>query len=94
MKTIYKFFLLALTFFSSANPQIRDISILSVQNTSQPIEELTSDLLNKADTILNEFNRADRYEISFNSAGLASGVYIYRMKVNDLITSKKMLLIK
>ena len=45
-------------------------------------------------TVLNEFKRADRYEITFNSAGLASGVYIYRMKVNDFITSKKMVLVR
>jgi len=53
-------------------------------------------------TILNEFQKADRYEIDFNAMGLASGVYIYRMKVNDpetssgqgFIQSKKMVLIK
>jgi len=51
-------------------------------------------------TIVNEFQKADRYEIEFNSLsvlggrGLASGVYIYRIKVNDFIESKKMLLIK
>ncbi|MCW9098342.1 MAG: T9SS type A sorting domain-containing protein, partial [Ignavibacteriaceae bacterium] len=48
----------------------------------------------KVKTILNEFKKADRYEVTFNSAGLASGVYIYRMKVNDFITSKKMVLVK
>ncbi len=48
----------------------------------------------KAKTILNEFRRADRYEVTFNSTGLASGIYIYRMKVNDFITSKKMVLLK
>jgi hypothetical protein len=45
-------------------------------------------------TILNEFKKADRYEVKFNSFGLASGVYIYRMKVNDFIQSKKMLLLR
>jgi hypothetical protein len=45
-------------------------------------------------TILNEFQKADRYEVEFNSFGLASGVYIYRMKVNEFIESKKMVLIK
>jgi BNR repeat-like domain/Secretion system C-terminal sorting domain len=48
----------------------------------------------KVGTILNEFQKADRYEINFNAVGLASGVYIYRMKVNDFIESKKMLLLK
>jgi hypothetical protein len=48
----------------------------------------------KVKTLLNEFKRADRYEVTFNSVGLASGVYIYRLKVNDFITSKKMVLIR
>ena len=45
-------------------------------------------------TILNEFKKADRYEVKFDAGGLASGVYIYRMKVNDFITSKKMVLVR
>ena len=45
-------------------------------------------------TILNEFKRADRYEITFNGAGLASGVYFYTLKVNNFIKTKKMILIK
>lgn len=45
-------------------------------------------------TILNEFQKVDRYEVHFNASGLASGVYIYRMTVNDFIESKKMMLIK
>jgi Secretion system C-terminal sorting domain len=45
-------------------------------------------------TVLNEFKRSGRYEVGFNAVGLASGVYIYRMKVNDFITSKKMILLR
>ncbi|HSD63359.1 MAG TPA: T9SS type A sorting domain-containing protein [Ignavibacteriaceae bacterium] len=45
-------------------------------------------------TLLNIFQKADRYEVEFNGSGLASGIYIYRMKVNDFIASKKMVLIK
>lgn len=56
--------------------------------------ELFDILGQKVKTMLNEFQNADRYEISFNAVGLASGVYIYRMKVNDFIQSKKMLLIR
>jgi len=41
-----------------------------------------------------EFNQEDRYDVNFNATGLASGVYIYRMKVNDFITSKKMILLR
>ena len=45
-------------------------------------------------TLVNEEKPIGNYEIDFSSNGLASGVYIYRMKVNDFITSKKMILIK
>jgi len=51
-------------------------------------------------TILNEIKKADRYEVDFNSLsvsggrGLASGVYIYRMQVNNFLGSKIMLLLK
>jgi len=48
----------------------------------------------KVKTILNEFKKADRYEVTFNSAGLASGIYIYQLRVNDYINSKKMVLVK
>jgi hypothetical protein len=48
----------------------------------------------KVKTILNEFKRADRYEVTFGSTGLASGIYIYQLRVNDYITSKKMVILK
>jgi hypothetical protein len=48
----------------------------------------------KVKTILNEFKKGDRYEVTFNAAGLASGVYIYQLRVNDYIISKKMVILK
>ena len=45
-------------------------------------------------TLLNEFKKADRYQLDFNANGLASGVYIYRMMINDFVQSKKMVLLK
>lgn len=48
----------------------------------------------EVETIVNEFKKANRYEVEFNSFGLASGVYVYRMKVNDFIESKKMVLLR
>jgi hypothetical protein len=48
----------------------------------------------EARTIVNEFKKADRFEVDFDASGLASGVYIYRMQVNDFITSKKMVLLR
>jgi hypothetical protein len=48
----------------------------------------------KVKTVINEFQKADRYEVKFSSTGLASGVYIYQLRVNDFITSKKMMIIR
>ncbi len=56
--------------------------------------EIFNVLGQKVTTILNKFQNADRDEVEFNGSALASGIYIYRMKVNDFITSKKMVLIK
>ena len=64
--------------------------------------ELFDILGQKVKTILNEFKDAGRYEVGFSSTGLASGVYIYQLRVSDpesglgqvFITSKKMMLLK
>ena len=45
-------------------------------------------------TLINEYQKADRYEVTFSSVGLASGVYIYQLRVNDYISSKKMILLR
>ncbi len=45
-------------------------------------------------TLKNEFQKANRYEVQFNSKGLASGVYIYKLQVNDYSESKKMMILK
>jgi hypothetical protein len=43
---------------------------------------------------VNEFQQADRYEVNVNANSIASGVYIYQLRINDFITSKKMVLIR
>jgi len=48
----------------------------------------------KVKTVLNEFKNVGRYETLFSSTGLASGVYVYQLRVNEFITSKKMVLIR
>ena len=45
-------------------------------------------------TLVNELKNQGRYSVNFDASGLASGVYIYRIKVNDYISTKKMLLVK
>jgi len=45
-------------------------------------------------TLVNEQKVAGRYQAIFNASSLASGVYIYRLNVNDFISVKKMVLLK
>jgi len=57
---------------------------------------------NEVAALVNEEKSAGSYEVEFNAISLASGVYIYRMKVNDpetssgqgFIQSKKMVLVR
>ena len=53
------------------------------------------DILGKEVAILvNEQKNQGRYSINFDASRLASGVYIYQLRVNDYVSSKKMLLLK
>ena len=53
------------------------------------------DILGKeVDRLVNEFQQQGRYSVNFDASKLASGVYIYRIKSNDYVSSKKMMLIK
>lgn len=53
------------------------------------------DLLgNRVVTLVDDYTPAGNYEVTFNSAGLSSGVYFYQLSVGDLKTTKSMLLIK
>jgi len=45
-------------------------------------------------TLVNEEKSADSYEYKFNASTLASGVYIYQLKVDNNVLSKRMILVK
>ena len=45
-------------------------------------------------TLVNEEMVAGKHEVNFNASSLASGVYIYRINVNDYTNVKKMVLLK
>ncbi len=49
---------------------------------------------NEIETLVKEYQAADRYEIIFDGSTLASGIYIYRLIVNNFVSAKKMMLIK
>jgi hypothetical protein len=44
--------------------------------------------------IINEQLQPGSYEVNFNSAGLSSGVYFYKLKAGDFSTAKKMVISK
>lgn len=45
-------------------------------------------------TLVNEIKQPGQYEVSFDASSLPSGIYIYRIKSGNYLSSKKMLLIK
>ncbi len=82
---------------------IKTIQIHSIQQQQFSYElpqdgmvtiEIFDILGQRVGTLINEYQKADRYEVTFSSVGLASGVYIYQLRVNDYISSKKMILLR
>jgi hypothetical protein len=45
-------------------------------------------------TLVNEKQKAARYEVSFDGKALASGVYFYKLIVGNFVSTKKMMLLK
>lgn len=53
------------------------------------------DILGKeVSSLVNEQKNPGRYSVNFGASQLAAGVYIYQLRVNDYVSSRKMLLIK
>ncbi|MFC2103378.1 T9SS type A sorting domain-containing protein [Bacteroidota bacterium] len=49
---------------------------------------------NEIIVLVNEELQAGHHEIEFNGNGLSNGVYIYQINANDIVETKKMILIK
>ncbi|MFN3871907.1 MAG: T9SS type A sorting domain-containing protein [Ignavibacterium sp.] len=53
------------------------------------------DLLgNEIQTLVNEFQTQNYYEINFNAENLSSGIYFYQMKAGEFVQTKKMILLR
>ena len=60
-----------------------------------PVQLKVYDILgNEIATLVNEEKLAGSYEVDFSATGLASGVYIYRLKTDEFISSKKLIILK
>ncbi len=49
---------------------------------------------NEVGILVNEEKPAGEYEVTFNSSGLASGVYVYKLTSGNFSESKKLILLK
>jgi len=59
------------------------------------VELVVYDILSaQVKVLVNEEQDAGYYKISFNADGLASGIYIYRIKAGSFVETKKMILMK
>ena len=64
---------------------------LSLQDVSLIIYDI---LGNEIAMLVNERQSAGSYSYNYNGKGLPSGVYIYKLKTNNFVETKKMLLVK
>ncbi|HSD63196.1 MAG TPA: phospholipase D-like domain-containing protein, partial [Ignavibacteriaceae bacterium] len=62
---------------------------------SERVELIIYDILGrKVETLYNKVAPAGIVDVDFNAGNLASGIYIYRIKAGDFVTSKKLVLLK
>ncbi len=45
-------------------------------------------------TLVNGFQQANSYSVSFNASGLASGIYFYKLQAGNFVQTRKMMLLK
>jgi sugar lactone lactonase YvrE len=63
----------------------------SISNVSLKVYDV---LGNEVSTLVNEEKPAGSYEVSFDAAGLSSGIYFYKLQAGSLVETKKMILMK
>ncbi len=67
------------------------MNVASMQNVSIKVYDI---LGGEVATLVNEVKAPGSYQVKFNAASLASGIYIYRMQAGKFAASKKLMLIK
>jgi hypothetical protein len=66
----------------------------SLGNISQVSIDVYDVLGNKIVSLVNEEKQPGEYEVQWNASGYSSGVYFYKLKANEFIQIRKMLLLK
>lgn len=46
------------------------------------------------EVLVNEFQKPGRYEVEFDAGNLPSGVYLYKLQINDFTSVKRMTLLR
>jgi hypothetical protein len=49
---------------------------------------------NEIKTLIDEYKPAGNYEVTFDASELSSGVYLYKLTIDDFVKTKKLILIK
>ncbi|MDZ7623594.1 MAG: T9SS type A sorting domain-containing protein [Ignavibacteriaceae bacterium] len=45
-------------------------------------------------SLVNSFQKADKYEVNFDASGLSSGIYVYKIESSNFSASRKLVLMK
>ncbi len=85
-------FSLSQNFPNPFNPSTR-ISY-SIAARSQVVLAVFNTLGQKVAELVNEVKDAGSYDVTFNTRGLASGVYLYRIQAGSFVQTKKLVLMK
>ena len=66
----------------------------SLPSSSSVTLKIINSLGQEVVTLVNQKQEAGRYELNFNSTGLASGMYVYKIQAGSFTQTKKMILLR
>ena len=92
-----KEFLLSQNYPNPFNPTTKikySIPIVGTQRAVSVLIKVYDILGNEIETLVNEEKSPGTYEVTWNAAGLPSGVYFYQLRTGSFIDAKKMILLR